>query len=130
MNSSKVSAPKLSVIHVDRVGGWGSVSYHHILECKHIEIRKRCAKIAEKIACSKCQDILGKRASLAETALTSQAFQSDDEIAADMTVEARLRANISSLLGIPVDAIDITSQPNRRITIFVSQAEVTRLSQT
>ena len=130
MATGRASAPKLAVIRVDRVGPWGSVSYHHLLECGHTEVRRRCAKVADKIACTKCQDIGERRSALADLASTSQAFQSDEEVAAEMTQEARIKANIAAMLGVPADTVDVALHPARRVTIFLSPQEVTRLSGT
>ena len=130
MTTGKASAPKLSVIRVDRVGPWGSVSYHHLLECGHTEVRRRCAKVGDKIACTRCQEVIERRSALADLAVTSQAFQSDEEVAAEMTQEARIKANIASMLGVPADTVDVALHPARRVTIFLSSQEVTRLSGT
>lgn len=130
MATNRASAPKLAVVRVDRVGAWGSVSYHHVLECGHIEVRRRCAKVADKIACTRCQDVLERRSALADSASTSQAFTSDEDVAAEMTQEARIRANVAAMLGVPADTIDVALHPARRITIFLSSQEVARLSGT
>jgi hypothetical protein len=120
----------MTVMRVDRVGAWGSVSYHHLLDCSHIEVRRRCAKVGDKIACTRCQDVLERRNALAEVAPASQAFHSDEDVAAEMTQEARIRANVAAMLGVPADTVDVALLPTRRITIFLSPAEVTRLSGT
>jgi hypothetical protein len=130
MVAGRSSAPKLAVTRVDRVGAWGSVSYHHLLECSHIEVRRRCAKVGDRIACTRCQEVVQRRSALAELAQPSQVFESDEDVAAEMTQEARIKANVASLLGIPADTIDVTMHPARRITIFLSPQEVTRLSGT
>jgi len=120
----------MSVISVDRVGPWGSVSYHHVLDCGHIEVRRRCAKVGDKIACTRCHEIIQRRSALADLASTSQAFQSDADVAIEMTQEARIKANIAAMLGVPIDTVDVSLHPARRVTIFLSPAEVARLSGT
>lgn len=130
MASNKSSAPKTTVIRVDRVGPWGSVSYYHLLECGHTESRKRCARVGDKIACTRCQEVIERRSALAELTVTSQAFDSDEDVAAELTTEARIRANVSSLLGVPADTIDVALHPAKRVTIFLSPQEVARLSGT
>ena len=130
MATGRASAPKMTVARVDRVGPWGSVSYHHVLDCGHIEVRRRCAKVGDKIACTRCQDVLERRSALADQPMASQAFHSDEEIAAEMTQEARIRANVAAMLGIPADTIDVALNPSRRILIFLSAQEVARLSGT
>lgn len=130
MDASRASAPKMSVISVDRVGPWGSVSYHHVLDCGHIEVRRRCSKVGDKIACTRCHEIIQRRSALADLASTSQAFQSDADVAIEMTQEARIKANIAAMLGVPIDTVDVSLHPARRVTIFLSPAEVARLSGT
>jgi len=130
MSTGRSSAPKLAVVRVDRVGPWGSVYYHHLLECSHTEIRRRCAKVGDKIACVRCQEILERRSALADMASISQAFHTDEDIAAEMTQEARIKANVAAMLGVPADTVDVDLHPARRITIFLSAQEVSRLSGT
>jgi len=47
-----------------------------------------------------------------------------------MTQEARIKANIAAMLGVPIDTVDVSIHPARRVTIFLSPAEVARLSGT
>jgi len=47
-----------------------------------------------------------------------------------MTQEARIKANIAAMLGVPADTVDVALHPARRVTIFLSPQEVTRLSGT
>jgi len=115
---------------VDRIGGWGTVNYHHSLECTHTEVRRRCAKVGVRIACVRCQEVLERRAALAGVAPTNQISNTDESIAAEMTQESRIKANIASMLGIPADTIDVALSPTRQIIIFLSPQEVTRLSGT
>jgi hypothetical protein len=130
MTTKRATAPKMTVMRVDRVGGWGSVNYHHSLECTHTEVRRRCAKVGDRIACVRCQEVLERRAALAELAPTNQISNTDEAVAAEMTQESRIKANIASLLGIPVDTIAVALGPTRQIVIFLSPQEVTRLSGT
>lgn len=120
----------MTVMRVDRVGGWGSVNYHHSLECAHTEVRRRCAKVGDRIACVRCQEVLERRAELAELAPINQISNTDEAVAAEMTQESRIKANIASLLGIPADTIAVALGPTRQIVIFISPEEVTRLSRT
>ena len=126
MTTKRATAPKMTVMRVDRVGGWGSVNYHHSLT----EVRRRCAKVGDRIACVRCQEVLERRAALAELAPTNQISNTDEAVAAEMTQESRIKANIASLLGIPVDTIAVALGPTRQIVIFLSPQEVTRLSGT
>ena len=130
MATGRGTAPKLTVRQVNRVGAWGSVAYHHLLDCGHIEVRQRCSNVGEKIACLRCQEVIDRRSALAEKQPVSQAFDSDQDVAAEMTQEARIRANVASLLGIPADTIEVTLNPTRRVSIFLSAQEVARLSGT
>lgn len=86
--------------------------------------------MGDKIACTRCQDVIERRSALAELGAPSQAFQSDEEVAAEMTQEARIKANIAAMLGVPADTVDVSLHPARRVTIFLSSQEVTRLSGT
>lgn len=129
MATKRAIAPKMAVISVGRIGPWGSVYYHHLLECGHTESRRRCAKVGDRIACIRCQEIVEHRSSLADLVTQSQESDSDEAIAAGMTQESRLKANIASMLGIPVDTIDISLHPTRQIIIFLSPQEVARLSE-
>ena len=63
-------------------------------------------------------------------ASSSQAFQSDGDIALELTQEARIKANIAAMLGVPIDTVDVSLHPARRVTIFLSPSEVIRLSGT
>ena len=129
MATKRAIAPKMAVISVGRIGPWGSVYYHHLLECGHTESRRRCAKVGDRIACIRCQEIVERRSVLADLVPQSQESDSDEAIAAGMTQESRIKANIASMLGIPVDTIDISLHPTRQIIIFLSPQEAARLSE-
>lgn len=129
MTTKRAIAPKMAVVSVSRVGPWGSVYYHHLLECGHTESRRRCAKVGERIACIRCQEIVEHRSALTDRAISGQEPDSDVDIAAGMSQESRIKANIASMLGIPAETIDVALYPTRRITIFLSPSEVTRLSE-
>ena len=129
MTTKRAIAPKMAVVSVSRVGPWGSVYYHHLLECGHTESRRRCAKVGERIACIRCQEIVEHRSALTDRAISVQEPDSDVDIAAGMSQESRIKANIASMLGIPAETIDVALYPTRRITIFLSPSEVTRLSE-
>lgn len=119
----------MAVMSVGRVGPWGSVYYHHLLECGHTESRRRCSKVGDRIACIKCQEIVEHRSALADRIVPSQESDSDEAVAAGMSQESRIKANIASMLGIPAETIDVELHSTRRITIFLSPLEVARLSE-
>lgn len=119
----------MAVMSVGRIGPWGSVYYHHLLECGHTESRRRCAKVGDRIACIRCQEIVERRSVLADLVVKTQESDSDEAVAAGMTQESRIKANIASMLGIPADTIDVALHPTRQIIIFLSPQEVTRLSE-
>lgn len=127
MTTKRAIAPKMAVVSVSRVGPWGSVYYFHLLECGHTESRRRCAKVGDRLACIKCQEIVEHRSALADRMSPSQESDSDEAVAAEMSQESRIKANIASILGIPAETIDVTLHPTRRIIIFLSPLEVTRL---
>jgi len=128
MPSKRSIAPKLAVLSVSRVGPWGSVYYHHTLECGHTESRRRCSKVGDRLACLRCQEIVEHRSALADRPPQSQAFDSDETVAAGMSQESRIRANIAAVLAIPAEAIDVSLHPTRRVVILLSPQEVSRLS--
>lgn len=129
MATKRATAPKMAVMSVGRIGPWGSVYYHHLLECGHTESRRRCAKVGDRIACIRCQEIVERRSVLADLVVKTQESDSDEAVAAGMTQESRIKANIASMLGIPADTIDVALHPTRQIIIFLSPQEVTRLSE-
>ncbi len=129
MTTKRSIAPKMAVVSINRVGPWGSVYYHHSLECGHTEPRRRCAKIGDRIACIRCQEIVEHRSVLTDRAPQSQELDSDETVAAGMSQESRIKANIASMLGIPAETIDVSLHPTRRIMIFLSPQEVSRLSE-
>lgn len=53
---SRRTAPHRRVLEIDRVGAWGSVRYHHRLDCGHVEVRPRRAGAME-IACLSCEGV-------------------------------------------------------------------------
>ena len=119
----------MAVMGVSRIGPWGSVFYHHLLECGHTESRRRCAKVGERIACIRCQEIVEHRSTLSDRVISSQEPDSDVDVAAGMSQESRIRANIASILGIPAETIDVALYPTRTVMIFLSPSEVARLSE-
>ena len=129
MTTKRAIAPKMAVISVGRIGPWGSVYYHHLLECGHTESRRRCSKVGDRIACVRCQEIVEHRSTLAGQSTQNQEPDSDVDVAAGMTQESRIRANIASMLGIPAETIDVALFPTRRVMIFLSPSEVARLSE-
>jgi len=46
-------APRREIREINRIGSWGRVEYHHVLDCGHVEVRKRAAS-AGTMACSGC----------------------------------------------------------------------------
>ncbi len=114
---------------MSRIGPWGAVYYHHLLECGHTESRRRCSKVGERIACIRCQEIVEHRSAIADRTVLSQEPDSDIDVAAGMSQESRIKANIASMLGIPAETIDVALSPTRRIIIFLSPSEVARLSE-
>lgn len=129
MATKRGIAPKMAVTSVSRIGPWGSVFYHHLLECGHTESRRRCAKVGERIACIRCQEIVEHRSTLGDRVISSREPDSDVDVAAGMSQESRIRANIASMLGVPAETIDVALFPTRTVTIFLSPSEVTRLSE-
>ncbi len=129
MSSKRAIAPKMAVVSINRIGPWGSVYYYHLLECGHTESRRRHSGVGDRLACIKCQEIVEHRSALADRVPQSQELDSDEVVAAGMSRESRIKANIASILGIPAETIDVGLYPTARILIFLSPQEVTRLSE-
>ena len=135
MTTEHRRAPRRDVVEIRRVGGWGSVTYHNVLSCGHIEQRPRAAT-APKLACVWCL-----RAEKVETTMASLAiaqpratFIDDDELASIETETQMMKASLSSHFGIPIDAVDVVMTDDagnlrmRYATIFLTERDVRRIT--
>lgn len=101
-------APRKAVKEIKRVGGWGEVKYHHILECGHIEVRPR-ATTAPKIACAWCLRTVDKEKEMKALATPTPPSYYDDSttLASDEAEINITHASLASRFGVPIEAVDI-----------------------
>lgn len=99
--SDRHRGPRREVKRIRRVGGYGSVWWLHDLECGHVERRKR-ASSKTRIGCAACKS--DER--LLVNVLRGSEFDSGRD--AQVQVDAdRLKAKLSSALGVPLDAVGV-----------------------
>lgn len=110
---NKKSAPQKNIVSINRIGGWGDVSYHHTLECGHIEVRKRASE-APKIACTWC--VVGEEKGKELKALTlvqpptlEELWDFYDPSSNEEVDEARTRADLATILSCPQENIEVVS---------------------
>lgn len=127
-------APRRAVKEINRIGGWGDVKYHHVLECGHIEIRAR-ATAAPKLACVWCL-----RASEKENEMKALAVfiptQYDDSLnsAIEETEINITHASIAARFGVPTEAVDmVVKDVGGKLEIvsarvFLSASDVRRIA--
>jgi hypothetical protein len=137
MTTEHRKSPRRSVERIERIGNWGTVKYHHHLECGHIEIRPR-ASTAPKIACVWCLKATERDAewknpgAIDKNSVISLDYDLDmgqDEIRIEGT-----RAALSRELSIPPDAIDIVAVDAggtleiQSALVFLSSDDVKRIT--
>jgi len=132
MTTEHRKSPRRKIKSIERIGTWGNLKYHHLLECGHTEVRVR-ASSAPKLACAWCLRVEDKKDEL--LSLVSTGNQNDenfDEIfIKQLDNESRVRAEISKRLQVPVDAIDVTIDEItgiRAARIFFSPSDVSRMT--
>ena len=134
MTTEHRKAPRRDVVEVRRVGGWGSVRYHHILSCGHTETRPR-ASSSPKLACVKClreQAVVSEMKSIAPPARISDI--TDDEMATAETEINLARATIAARFGLDINAVDLVTYDDggilrvRYATVFLTERDVRRIS--
>lgn len=113
MDVNKKSAPQKQVIEIVRVGQWGRVEYQHVLECGHVEVRKRPSK-TDKIACAWCVVAAEKQRELKTLTIvpppvTEEPWDFYDDVAVDEIRMAQIRSALSHALGCPQESIEIVS---------------------
>lgn len=113
---SRKKAPKRDVVEITRSGEWGNVVYRHLLDCGHIETRKRVAP-SSQMACTWCVVADAKDAELRTLTAARPQTQTlidvtdlidvaSPDIAADEDA-MRLQGALANSLGITVDSIDV-----------------------
>ena len=134
MTTEHRKAPRRDVVEIRRVGGWGSVSYHHILSCGHIEKRPRATK-APKLACVFClraSEVVKTMSALGTP--TKAEVLDDEEYASFETKVQMMKASLASQLNVPIDAIDVAIVDEsgilrvRYATIFLTEKDLRRIT--
>jgi hypothetical protein len=131
----KRQAPKREVKEIRRVGVWGKTHYEHVLECGHTERLPRASR-AIKIACSWCVKAEEKdeelRSLVPKPRLLMDVFADEDMSSGEIEI-SRTRANLASLLGIPLDAVEILAIDSmgvleiRSAYIFLSASDIRKV---
>lgn len=127
---NRKSAPRRTVVRIDREGAWGRVEYAHLLDCGHTERRKRPAKTAV-LACAWC--VVAEEQSEKMKALAVAPAQSgaDDDIfdplgislAASEKAVAKLRGDLAGRFEVPLEYVDVVTSDDDG-TLAVSYAVV------
>ena len=130
-------APKRAVTEIRRVGTWGNVRYEHVLECGHSEYKPRASR-ADKLACMWCVKAIEKEEEMKSfTAPPPSIFveYEDDNSASSEIHLGRVRASLSSVMKVPLEAIEIVASQNRGVLeikaayIFLSAGDISRIIQ-
>lgn len=138
---NKKAAPQRAVLEISRSGSWGKVEYAHRLECGHTEFRKR-ALSTDKIACTLCVKAQIARDTLTEIAKVATVEYAEpvwiDEIASDIasseTDIGKLRASLSSVLGLSPEAIDVVAEHGEEglqisyVVVFMDAEQAIRIA--
>lgn len=132
MTTERRKAPRRQIVKIDKIGSWGNVSYHHHLDCGHVEIRNRTAP-APQIACVWCLRAGEKEKELKLLIRPSDISIEERSLVDDEIKIERSRAAIASRFGVPLDAVDISSEDYagkliiRGATIYLSPEDVDRI---
>lgn len=138
MTTEHRRSPKRSVVEIRKIGSWGNIAYHHHLECGHVEVRPRASK-APKLACVWCKRSGEKAKELAQYApapslLLPSDDHFDDTFSQHEVEVARMRAELAKLVGIPLEAVDLSvhwpagSPKVQGAVLFLSASDVERLT--
>jgi hypothetical protein len=132
MTTEHRKSPRRKIKSIERIGTWGNLKYHHLLECGHTEVRPR-ASSAPKLACAWCLRVEDKKDELSLLApVNNQSDENFDEMfIKQLDNESRVRAEISKRLQVPVDAIDVTIDDIsgiRAARVFFSPSDVSRMT--
>lgn len=125
------AAPRQQIVEINRVGSWGRVEYHHLLDCGHTEIRKRAAS-TKTLACPGCVLAAKHEAQQSrEQKLMELMDPADDlldligsEMAASERTAAQVRAGLSARLGVPPEAVDVATDVDDEGRMRVSYAVI------
>ena len=134
MSTEHRRSPRREVKEIRKTGRWGQVSYHHILECGHIEARPR-ASTSKKLACVWClrsENVQKEMLSLSSPPKNN--YTSDDELANTEAYIASVKATIASRLGVDAEAVDVVVKDVqgeleiRSATVFLSARDVRKIA--
>ena len=107
MTTEHRKAPRRTVESIERIGNWGSVKYHHNLECGHVEIRTRASR-APKLGCAWCLRTAIKVVDVgAATRQFDEPLDYDERMRENEIQVARLQGSLASALGVPTEAVDL-----------------------
>jgi hypothetical protein len=134
MTTEHRKAPRRDVVDIRRVGGWGAVTYHHVLSCGHIEKRPRATK-APKLACVFCLRATEVVKTMSALSSPVKAEILDDEEYASFETRAQMiKASLASQLNVSIDAIDVAIVDEsgilrvRYATIFLTEKDLRRIT--
>ena len=128
MEVNKKSAPQKQVVEIVRVGQWGRVEYQHVLECGHVEVRKRPSK-TDKIACAWCVIATEKQRELRTLTVipppvTEETWDFYDDTAVDEIKIAQTRSALAHALGCSQENIEIVSSIDEDGNLSVNYVSV------
>lgn len=128
MDVNKKSAPQKQVLEIVRVGQWGKVEYQHVLDCGHVEVRKRPSK-TDKIACAWCVVASEKQRELKtltviQPPITEEPWDFYDDVAVDEIRLAKTRSDLAHVLGCPQESIEIVSSVDEDGNLSVNYVSI------
>lgn len=122
--------PRRRIVQIARTGRYGNVEYSHLLECDHVEVRKRASR-APEIACGACvagQPMPAPLGSLAPTETWDSLMASAEHAG------AVAQAAVAKRLGVDLDAVNIHMADGAAgakivgATIYLSADELMRIA--
>jgi hypothetical protein len=131
MTTERRRAPRRKIVRIEKIGKWGSVTYHHHLSCGHMESRKREAP-SDEIACPWCLRAEEKDKEIKSLTRAPIVLAFEDALADEEIKIERTRAALASKFGVPQDAVDVNSEDVmgtlviRSATIYLSAQDVAR----
>lgn len=128
MYVNKKSAPQKQVLEIVKVGQWGKVEYQHILDCGHVEVRKRPSK-TDKIACAWCVVASEKQRELKTLTVVpppviEEPWDFYDDGAVDEIRLAKTRSALAHIFGCPQESIEIVSSVDENGQLTVNYVSI------
>ena len=107
MTTEHRKAPRRRIEEIERVGNWGAVKYHHLLECGHTEIRARASR-APMLGCAWCLGMEAKASEMEALAIQyREPLDYDERLSHNEIQVARLQGSLAKALGVPTEAVDL-----------------------